>query len=74
VPAGASDRPAIGIEVPVKAAKPAKHRLVTIGDSLTHGFMGIDDHWVIRERAQRDVPADAAAALDGPDPSGHRRR
>jgi hypothetical protein len=32
------------------------------------------DHLVIRGQAQRDVPAAAAAALDRPDRSGHRRR
>ena len=31
--------PTLGIAVPPRDAKPAKHRLVTIGDSLTHGFM-----------------------------------
>ncbi|MEU4289147.1 hypothetical protein AB0E63_13090 [Kribbella sp. NPDC026596] len=31
--------PTLGIAVPARGAKPAKHRLVTIGDSLTHGFM-----------------------------------
>jgi hypothetical protein len=31
--------PTLGIDVPRAAARPAKHRLVTIGDSLTHGFM-----------------------------------
>ncbi len=31
--------PKLGIEVAPVAARPAKHRLVTVGDSLTHGFM-----------------------------------
>ena len=31
--------PTLGIAVPAGEARPAKHRLVTIGDSLTHGFM-----------------------------------
>jgi hypothetical protein len=31
--------PTLGIDVPRGAARAAKHRLVTIGDSLTHGFM-----------------------------------
>src|SRR4249919_451492 len=31
--------PTLGVDVPRAAAAPAKHRLVTIGDSLTHGFM-----------------------------------
>jgi hypothetical protein len=31
--------PTLGIEVPRGAPRAAKHRLVTIGDSLSHGFM-----------------------------------
>ena len=31
--------PTLGIAVPAAAAGAARHRLVTIGDSLTHGFM-----------------------------------
>jgi hypothetical protein len=31
--------PKLGIEVTPPDAAPAKHRLVTVGDSLTHGFM-----------------------------------
>jgi len=31
--------PRLGIEVTPAEGKPAKHRLVTVGDSLTHGFM-----------------------------------
>jgi hypothetical protein len=30
--------PALGIDVPPPAGAPPRHRLVTIGDSLTHGF------------------------------------
>ena len=36
--------PTLGIEVPRGAAATAKHRLVTIGDSLTHGFMSAAVH------------------------------
>ena len=43
-PAGAGDDPTLGIEVPRGAAAPAKHRLVTVGDSLTHGFMSAAVH------------------------------
>lgn len=31
--------PTLGIDVPKRASSEASHRLVTIGDSLTHGFM-----------------------------------
>ncbi len=31
--------PTLGVQVPPRAARRAAHRLVTIGDSLTHGFM-----------------------------------
>ena len=31
--------PTLGIDVPHPAERPAKHRFVTIGDSLTQGFM-----------------------------------
>jgi hypothetical protein len=36
--------PTLGIAVPTPARKTAKHRLVTIGDSLTHGFMSAAIH------------------------------
>ena len=36
--------PTLGIEVRRGAAAPAEHRLVTIGDSLTHGFMSAAVH------------------------------
>jgi hypothetical protein len=31
--------PTLGIEVPARAPRAARHRLVSVGDSLTHGFM-----------------------------------
>ena len=36
--------PTLGIEVPRGAAATTRHRLVTIGDSLTHGFMSAAVH------------------------------
>ena len=36
--------PTLGIEVPQAPAAPTKHRLVTIGDSLTQGFMSAAVH------------------------------
>jgi hypothetical protein len=36
--------PTLGIEVPRGAAVTTKHRLVTVGDSLTHGFMSAAVH------------------------------
>jgi hypothetical protein len=36
--------PKLGIEVPSGGARRARHRLVTIGDSLTHGFMSAAVH------------------------------
>ena len=36
--------PTLGIQVPPSAQRTAKHRLVTIGDSLTHGFMSAAVH------------------------------
>src|SRR5680860_1220022 len=36
--------PTLGIEVPRGAAVSTKHRLVTVGDSLTHGFMSAAVH------------------------------
>jgi hypothetical protein len=36
--------PTLGIEVPRASATPTKHRLVTIGDSLTQGFMSAAIH------------------------------
>jgi hypothetical protein len=36
--------PTLGIEVPRGATTAARHRLVTIGDSLTHGFMNAAVH------------------------------
>ncbi len=35
------DDPTLGIEVPRKGEGRPKHRLVTIGDSLTHGFQSL---------------------------------
>jgi hypothetical protein len=31
--------PTLGVDVPARDPRPAEHRLVAIGDSLTHGFM-----------------------------------
>jgi len=36
--------PTLGIDVPRAAPTSARHRLVTIGDSLTHGFMSLAVH------------------------------
>ena len=50
--------PTLGIEVPRGAAVTARHRLVTIGDSLTHGFMSAAVH-----RTDLSWPAIAAYEL-----------
>jgi len=50
--------PTLGIEVRRGAAAPAEHRLVTIGDSLTHGFMSAAVH-----RTDLSWPAIAAYEL-----------
>src|SRR6478735_1706695 len=50
--------PTLGIEVPRGAAVTAKHRFVTIGDSLTHGFMSAAVH-----RTDLSWPAIAAYEL-----------
>ena len=50
--------PTLGIEVPRGAASTARHRLVTIGDSLTHGFMSAAVH-----RTDLSWPAIAAYEL-----------
>ena len=36
--------PTLGVDVPRAGAAPAMHRLVTVGDSLTHGFMSAAIH------------------------------
>jgi hypothetical protein len=55
--------PTLGIEVPRADSRPAKHRLVTIGDSLTEGFMSAAVH-----RTDLSWPAIAAYELGlGPD-------
>ncbi len=36
--------PTLGIDVPRAPSRPARHRLVTVGDSLTHGFMSAAVH------------------------------
>jgi hypothetical protein len=50
--------PTLGIEVPRGAAVATQHRLVTIGDSLTHGFMSAAVH-----RTDVSWPAIAAYEL-----------
>lgn len=50
--------PTLGIEVPRGPAVPAEHRLVTVGDSLTHGFMSAAVH-----RTDLSWPAIAAYEL-----------
>ena len=50
--------PTLGIDVPRGAAATTRHRLVTIGDSLTHGFMNAGVH-----RTDLSWPAIAAYEL-----------
>ena len=50
--------PTLGIEVPRGVARSARHRLVTVGDSLTHGFMSAAVH-----RTDLSWPAIAAYEL-----------
>jgi hypothetical protein len=50
--------PTLGIDLPRPPARQAEHRLVTIGDSLTHGFMSAAVH-----RTDLSWPAIAAYEL-----------